>query len=411
MKQNIKKGLIIIITVALSPFVASAEELKFIDDIKIGAELGISVPNMRYSNQAYDPYKKTPLFSGMGGLFIDWNFYNNWSVRPHLNFVGRGVRMRYQPHFIDYKLKATYFDLRIPVVYSFNLKGKIRPYLAAGPIFNFATGGKIKYASGFLERQAYALKLDKSNFQGFDFGLYVGAGVDYPVRLKGFPMMIGAEIGYNLGFVDTFSKREKSRQSVALNAPVYSISGTRKNSNISIAVNVSIPLKGLFGRKKSKSKRHVAVPVSNVEEKVAERKITVQEKQCCSLEEMYELLLSGKDISTKKICAFTDIRFDFDKATLRKESEEYLEKFIMILHKFPKMQITIIGHTDNVGDSQYNLKLSKERAESVRNYFVQNGIDSNRLRCLGYGDRQPLTDNSTPESRARNRRVEFDIID
>lgn len=157
--------------------------------------------------------------------------------------------------------------------------------------------------------------------------------------------------------------------------------------------------------------RHIALPVSNVEEKVAERKITVQEKQCCSLEEMYELLLSGKDISTKKICAFTDIRFDFDKATLRKESEEYLEKFIMILHKFPKMQITIIGHTDNVGDSQYNLKLSKERAESVRNYFVQNGIDSNRLRCLGYGDRQPLTDNSTPESRARNRRVEFDIIE
>lgn len=408
-----KRVSIIIFAVILCCFTAKAQDSGFIDDIKVGAELGISVPTMRYSNPGYDPYKKSPLFSGMGGIFVDWNFYGNWSVRPHFDFVGRGVRMKYEPQFIDYKLKATYFDIRIPVLYTFKFNNRLQPYLAAGPSFNFATGGKIRYTAGMMDMQNYTVKLDKSNFKGFDFGVYFGAGLDFPIDIKGFPILVGAEVGYTLGFVDTFSKIEKNRHAIALNAPVYSIIGTRKNSNVSIAFSVSIPLKNLFG-KKTQAKRQSkakAPAATHVEEKVTERKITVQEKQCCSLEEMYELILNRKDISRKKICAFTDIRFDFDKATLRPESEEYLEKFIMILHKFPALKISIIGHTDNVGDSQYNLKLSKERAESVADYFIRNGIDASRLRCFGQGDRQPLDDNSTAEARARNRRVEFDIIE
>jgi OOP family OmpA-OmpF porin len=110
-----------------------------------------------------------------------------------------------------------------------------------------------------------------------------------------------------------------------------------------------------------------------------------------------------------KVCAFADIRFDFDKASIRPESEQYLDMFVMILQKFPKMRISIIGHTDNVGNAEYNLQLSKARAESVAAYFKKHGIDASRLTCEGHGHRQPLVDEDTDAARAMNRRVEFDI--
>ena len=406
-----KKRFVVLVAVVLSTFNAFSQNPKIIDDIKVGAELGFSIPTMRYSAPMYDKYDKGALFSGMGGLFVDWNFYDNFSVRPHLNFVGRGVKMQYDPMSIDYRLRATYFDLRIPVVYTFDLNSKVQPFLALGPSLNFATGGKIHYEEGTADRQVHNLKLAKGNIRPFDFGLYLGAGFSYPIQFQGLPLLIGAELGYNIGMVNTFSKPELNNKAVAVNTPVYDVRGTRKNGNLSIALNVSIPLKNLFGKKKKSKQQKVVAPVTHVEEKVVERKVTVQEKECCSLDEMYELILHGQDISMKKVCAFSDINFDFDKATIRPESEEYLDKFVTILHKFPTLHLSIIGHTDNVGDAQYNLKLSKKRAESVADYFIKQGIDAGRLHCYGYGSRQPLVDNSSKDARAKNRRVEFDIIE
>lgn len=404
-----KKIATIFFIIILSSFKTFAQESMFIEDITVGAELGASISTMRYSDSMFDIYKKSPSFLGTGGIFIDWNFFDNWSIRPHLGFTGRGVNMEYSPLLIDYNLKATYFDFRIPVVYTFNTSTKIRPYLTAGPSINFATGGKSHYKEN---DQVYELKLANSNFTAFDIGIYMGAGFDYPIQINGFPLRIGAEVGYNLGLLDTFAKGEKNNESIAINTPVYNAAGSRKNSNISVAVKFSIPLKNFFGKKKkTKKQADIPAPVVQIEEKVVERKVTVQEKQCCSLDEMYEFILEGEDISMKKICAFSDIRFDFDKATLRPESEEYLDKFITILTKFPSLHLSIIGHTDNVGDPQYNMQLSKKRAEAVAEYFIENGIDSDRLRCYGYGSRQPLTENSTSEGRSMNRRVEFDILE
>ena len=160
-----KKIYVIVISAILMSFTAHAQESKVIDDLRVGADLGFSIPTMRYSSDIYDHYKKGSLFSGMGGLFVDWNFYDNFSVRPHLNFVGRGVTMSYAPYYIDYKLKATYFDVRIPVVYSFDVNSNIKPYLAFGPSFNFISGGKIHYEEGSSNPKKYDLKLAKGNFK------------------------------------------------------------------------------------------------------------------------------------------------------------------------------------------------------------------------------------------------------
>ena len=80
------------------------------------------------------------------------------------------------------------------------------------------------------------------------------------------------------------------------------------------------------------------------------------------------------------------------------------------LQRNADLKVELAGHTDNVGSESYNLKLSAERAESVRNALIDKGIDANRLTAKGYGASQPIVPNDTEEHRALNRRTEMIII-
>jgi outer membrane protein OmpA-like peptidoglycan-associated protein len=71
------------------------------------------------------------------------------------------------------------------------------------------------------------------------------------------------------------------------------------------------------------------------------------------------------------------------------------------------VRVVITGHTDNVGDSEFNQKLSLERAQAVKNWLVQKGIASNRMRTVGRGEKEPVASNATDAGRAENRRMEF----
>lgn len=102
-----------------------------------------------------------------------------------------------------------------------------------------------------------------------------------------------------------------------------------------------------------------------------------------------------------------NIVFDFDSDKLRPESEEELDKAVKLLQENQGFNIEVQGHTDNVGNEDYNQKLSKRRAESVLNYLVKKGINKKRLTSKGYGASQPIADNSSEEGRQLNRRVEL----
>lgn len=106
-----------------------------------------------------------------------------------------------------------------------------------------------------------------------------------------------------------------------------------------------------------------------------------------------------------------NIFFEVGKAELKPISYVELNKAVDLLKNNPGMVIEIGGHTDNVGSDDLNLKLSQERANSVMNYIVLAGIETNRLQAKGYGETQPLEDNATEEGRAANRRTEFIILD
>ena len=104
------------------------------------------------------------------------------------------------------------------------------------------------------------------------------------------------------------------------------------------------------------------------------------------------------------------IQFDSGKATLTPESHATLDQAVAVLNQYPELRIEIVGHTDNEGDRETNLQLSRDRAMSVKSYLVGRGIDEARIRTDGKGPDQPLVSNDTPQDRAKNRRIEFRLL-
>lgn len=122
-----------------------------------------------------------------------------------------------------------------------------------------------------------------------------------------------------------------------------------------------------------------------------------------------------KDISLKKVeigkrIVLRNIFFDFDKYSLRPESQAELQRLIELLNEMPKLKIEISGHTDSYGSAEYNQRLSENRSKSVVEYLIKHGISENRLTYKGYGLTQPIATNTTDEGRQLNRRTEFKIL-
>ena len=105
--------------------------------------------------------------------------------------------------------------------------------------------------------------------------------------------------------------------------------------------------------------------------------------------------------------ALYGIEFDFDKSTIRPDSEPVLQTVLGILSARPALRLEIQGHTDNVGSGEYNQKLSDTRAASVVAWLTGKGVTAGRLTSHGYGMSQPIADNGSDEGRACNRRVEL----
>ena len=104
------------------------------------------------------------------------------------------------------------------------------------------------------------------------------------------------------------------------------------------------------------------------------------------------------------------ILFEISSSKIKQESFSDLDEIIAIMKKFPDSRFTIHGHTDNTGSDALNMNLSKNRAKSVKDYFISKGINASRLESDGFGKNKPIDVNDTPEGRANNRRVEIKVI-
>ncbi|MEP7166251.1 MAG: OmpA family protein [Ferruginibacter sp.] len=106
-----------------------------------------------------------------------------------------------------------------------------------------------------------------------------------------------------------------------------------------------------------------------------------------------------------------DCNFETGKATLQPESYTVLDELVAYLNRKDDERIELGGHTDNVGTAANNMKLSLDRATTVRDYLLSKGIDPNRVVAKGYGLTQPIADNKTEDGRAQNRRTEVKILE
>jgi OOP family OmpA-OmpF porin len=113
---------------------------------------------------------------------------------------------------------------------------------------------------------------------------------------------------------------------------------------------------------------------------------------------------------SEKVTYAADAFFDFDKATLKPEGKAKLDDLVSKMGGLNLEVIIGVGHTDSVGTKEYNQGLSERRANTVKEYLVGKGIEKNRVYTEGKGLTQPVADNKTAEGRAKNRRVEVEVV-
>jgi len=125
------------------------------------------------------------------------------------------------------------------------------------------------------------------------------------------------------------------------------------------------------------------------------------------LKDQLNAVLATRETARGLIINMSDVLFDFNKYSLKPDAREKLAKVSGILLSYPNLTLQVEGYTDNIGTDEYNQKLSDERAGSVRDYLVTQGVAQTNISAAGYGKSDPVADNSTSSGRAENRRVQL----
>jgi len=125
------------------------------------------------------------------------------------------------------------------------------------------------------------------------------------------------------------------------------------------------------------------------------------------LRQQLNLILETRETARGLIVNISDVLFDFNKYTLKPGAREKMAKVSRILLAYPGLEIKLEGHTDAIGIEDYNQKLSEERAESVRDYLIGQGVQGMAVSAVGFGKTRPVASNDTAEGRQQNRRVEM----
>lgn len=398
----------------------------------VGIRAGFNVSALEYSSPSIDRYShQHPMRPGVG-VFGHFAFGKTGiAIRPEAALVGRGDDLKWLD--VDYRFRAWYLDWRLPITYNIRFEDHyLSPYLMVAPMASVAMGGQVSYWDQPDYPNGVSAPITKADINNIDASVLIGGGVDYLLRTKGAPVMLSLEAGYNVGLRNTFSPREiidnSSSPSVIGNpffgAQLYQ--ETRKNRGVEVALRISLPIdnswKGprmdppsidtLIVMRENKTTDTVYInmgePVMQMRQ-VAHNDSEYQIKDCYSFNEFFAFLTLGIDISNKRMCLFK-VNFDFDSYNLRPESLKYLDDVVRMMQTFPDINVKVIGHTDSIGSDTYNQRLSSNRAQSVVSYIVMQGIAESRLQSEGWGEQYPLDDNGTDEGRARNRRVEIEIV-
>ena len=152
----------------------------------------------------------------------------------------------------------------------------------------------------------------------------------------------------------------------------------------------------------------------------SERALTLMQERMAALSDLdfavtYDISLpvlsdearTCQEEANRRVALGETVLFDFDSDVVHAAGRQLLTEVVEISNLCPDVAVEVSGHTDAVGDKDYNIGLSKRRADAVVLYLAEAGMDAGRLSAVGLGFSQPVADNSTEEGRAQNRRIEF----
>lgn len=120
-----------------------------------------------------------------------------------------------------------------------------------------------------------------------------------------------------------------------------------------------------------------------------------------------EPIVASVVLKSDSLITLTDVLFETNSYKLKSEHFAQLDDVSQFLSAHPTVELSVFGHTDNVGDEKHNVTLSAKRAESVAQYLINKGIDDERIFFEGFGSARPVSENDTPQGRSKNRRVEI----
>jgi OOP family OmpA-OmpF porin len=150
--------------------------------------------------------------------------------------------------------------------------------------------------------------------------------------------------------------------------------------------------------------------VAGVKQRIANLdELGFQTRYELTLPVLSEQALACQTEANKKIANDETVLFSFDSDVIHEIGRHLLNEIVEISKICPDVDVIVVGHTDSVGDKDYNIGLGKRRAESVVEFLIRNGVAAERLTPVGLGFSQPIADNSTDEGRAQNRRIEFRV--
>jgi OOP family OmpA-OmpF porin len=217
---------------------------------KIGVATGYHGNVMRFPGLSQEFYYDRDMgSSALILLSAEYTLPQNFSIRPEIGFLNRGgtqyLRNVNEVRKGIYNLKATYFDIRVPVIYNIPLRNSnLQPYIYVAPVAGFVAGGKIKYDESLKsgKENRYNLDLSHSTIASSYFACMVGAGVKYPITILGINCSVGLELGYEYGFTNTYSRMERHNESIHINHAAGDVAGPRKNSGFEVKASLQVPL-------------------------------------------------------------------------------------------------------------------------------------------------------------------------
>lgn len=209
---------------------------RFVENFSFGAIGGLNFSDFHYEDNANNRYKSSIYARPTGGVYGRYKISRTLDVRPEFSYIGKGQNI--DESKFKYEIAVNSFDFRLPLLYRIENKSNATAYLEAGPYVGIPFGGDIKYDDSTT---AWETPISDASMAPVDFGIFAGFGLEVRQALGNTPMLMGFDVTYNYGILDTYSDKEHSRRSQALNDSAYAISGSRNNIGLMVRCFVGIP--------------------------------------------------------------------------------------------------------------------------------------------------------------------------